>query len=127
MHYVDVSNISDDNHGGDGDAILKDKSPKKLFGRFLVEICASISINEVFSGQNLRLFLPPLILAVRGRDGHHHGHPHEQVPPHAVCANYLAYKIPNLLFSKPAKVLLLQAIVYGAIRLVNLRKLTFIQ
>ena len=33
-----VSNISDDNHGGDGDAILKDKSQKKLFGRFLIEI-----------------------------------------------------------------------------------------
>ena len=30
MHYVDVSNISDDNHRGNGDAILKDKSPKKL-------------------------------------------------------------------------------------------------
>ena len=30
MHYVDVSNISDDNHGGNGDAILKDKSQRNL-------------------------------------------------------------------------------------------------
>ena len=81
----------------------------------------------LFSGQNLRLFLPSLLLAVRGGDGHHHRDPHEQVPPRAVCANFLAYKIQNLLFSTPAKVLLLQAIVYEAIRLVNLRKLTFIQ
>ena len=81
----------------------------------------------------MRLFLPSLLPAVRGDDGHHHRDPHEQVghreqvPQRAVCANFLAYKTHNLLFSKPAKVLLLQAIVYGAIRLVNLRKLTFIQ
>ena len=35
-HNEEVLNFSDGDHGGDGDALLKDKSSKKLFGMFLI-------------------------------------------------------------------------------------------
>ena len=108
--------VSDDNYWDNGDAFLEDKSPEKLLRKSLI-IFVWTNVSMIFHilGQNLRLFLSPFISTLCCRYGHDNCDSHEQVtPPRAICAKFLAYKIHNLLFSKPAKVWLLQAIVYEA-------------